>query len=155
MTDHNSVQVLAEQELEDPIVCYVIVRQALNMSVGKCCAQTAHLGQLLVLDYLQLEQDINWTSVAHGDRTEQTKSEQLILFKQWLNADYRKVVLRADEKEWNKLKELSDVRKVIVIDNGKTELPPQTETETETVIGFYPMVKSQAPKLINRLQVLK
>lgn len=59
--------------------------------------------------------------------------------------------MKADEKEWVKLKNDNDLYTVIVKDLGLTELEP----DTETVIGVYPMFKSQAPKIIKRLQLLK
>jgi peptidyl-tRNA hydrolase len=40
---------------------------------------------------------------------------------------------------------------IIVVDAGLTEIKP----DSETVIGVHPMRKSEAPKLIKRLQVLK
>ena len=75
--------------------------------------------------------------------------DKIDLFDNWIKSAVRKVVLKADEKEWIKLKELPD--SVLIIDAGFTELNPNTET----VIGFWPMYKDQAPKIIKRLQLLK
>jgi peptidyl-tRNA hydrolase len=60
--------------------------------------------------------------------------------------------LKADEKEWIKLKqEIKDQPHVIVRDAGLTELEPGTET----VIGLWPVRKSKRSKTVARLQVLK
>lgn len=40
---------------------------------------------------------------------------------------------------------------VLVVDAGLTEIP----SGSETVIGLWPMRKSQVPKTVKRLQVLK
>ena len=72
------------------------------------------------------------------------------LFKEWLDGSFRKVVLKSDDKEWIKIKSLIS-NKVLVIDAGLTELNPQTET----VVGLFPIRKSNVPKIIKRLQTLK
>ncbi len=145
MTDHNSSEEVAKRaNQEDPIIMYLIVRESLGMSIGKTAAQCAHASQMLLLnhfDLLQKDHDDDWIL-----------TEETSMFTEWLNTSFRKVVLRAGEKEWIKLKaELSKDQIVVVIDAGLTELAPQTET----VIGVIPMRKSEVPKLIKRLQVLK
>jgi peptidyl-tRNA hydrolase len=60
------------------------------------------------------------------------------------------VVLKADQKEFEKLKDLPNFH-VLVKDNGLTEVV----AGTETCICFLPMKKSLAPKPIKRLQTLK
>ena len=136
MVDHDAPEEVAKREDQvDPLVMYLVVRQELNMSMGKTAAQCSHAAQMILLRYFE-----------NGEM-------EVPKMKLWLDGSFRKVVLRADEKEWIKLKELMDEvdGKVIVIDAGLTELNPHTET----VIGFYPMYKSQRPKIIKRLQVLK
>ena len=68
-----------------------------------------------------------------------------------MSSSFRKVVLRASDKEWVKLKEEFNGSMVLVIDAGLTEIP----SGSETVIGLFPMRKSQCSKTIQRLQVLK
>ena len=153
----------------DPAVCYLIIRSSLNMSVGKSCAQVGHAVGMLMLKYFEaksrfhdllknMEPTLGLT--AHGliAQTEKFKllqiehadlSEKLATFNEWLNGSYGKIVLKADDKEWIKLKELPN--HVLVIDNGLTEIP----AGSETCIGLPPMRKSQAPKTIKRLQLLK
>lgn len=127
----------------DPIVMYLVVREALGMSVGKTAAQCAHASQMLQLLYHRKTWQ-HWLDT----------TPRIELFEQWLNSSYCKVVLRADEKEWENIKGsffIEGETGVIVVDNGLTELEPGTET----VIGLWPMHKSQAPKIVKRLQVLK
>jgi peptidyl-tRNA hydrolase len=86
------------------------------------------------------------------DAVETCKPEpRFALFAEWLDTSFRKVVLRADDKEWEKVKACPDITYVIVRDAGLTEV----EAGSETVIGVFPLRKSQAPKIIKRLQVLK
>lgn len=136
---------------EDPIIMYLIVRESLGMGVGKTAAQCAHASQMLLLKHIELDADVNWTQVAHGNEEEKIKSEQVMLFKSWLNSSFRKVVLKADDKEWAKLKEAMESVDVMVVDAGLTEIEPGSET----VIGLHPMRKSLVGKVVKRLQVLK
>ena len=132
---------------EDPIVMYLVVRESLGMGVGKTAAQCAHATQILTLNYIrELADDAE--SILDGTNTIGLNSE-LLIFKNWLNSSFRKVVLRADDKEWEKLKQLPN--HVLVVDSGKTEIAPGSET----CIGFWPMLKSERPKLLTRLQALK
>ena len=123
----------------DPWVVYLIVRESLGMSIGKTAAQAGHAVEYICRECLgTTDADKEW--------------ERQATFKSWTTeGNSRKVVLRADEKEWVKLKEEFKDNCVIVIDFGFTELAPHTET----VIGLFPLLKSQAPKLIKRLQALK
>ena len=125
--------------IEDPIVMYLIVRENLGMSVGKTCAQVGHAVQMICLEAF------------NAVRYPEYGSELMPLFDEWIKSGYRKVVLRADDKEWEKIKEQCKYNIVVVIDNGLTEIAPNSET----VIGLYPMKKSSVPKVIKRLQVLK
>ena len=52
MTDHTSPEaIVARKDQEDPIVMYLIVRESLNMSIGKTAAQVGHAVQMLHLKY--------------------------------------------------------------------------------------------------------
>jgi len=147
---------------EDPIVMYLIVHETLNMSTGKTAAQCAHASQMLTLEYFEkkdksreLQKQIQKTTdpdelrVMKGIYAEH--SRKLSIFGEWLQGSFRKVVLRADDKEWNKIKEDYGDHMIMVVDAGLTEIP----SGSETVIGLWPMRKSQAPKTVKRLQVLK
>ena len=149
--DHNSIEaVAARSSQQGPLIMYLVVKESLNMSIGKTAAQCAHAAQMLMLKYFELESDArnNTPTVYHQLMTK----EPLVLFDNWLNSSFRKVVLRANDKEFEKLKkELSPNTTVIVVDAGLTEIA----AGTETVIGLFPIHKSQSPKCLKRLQVLK
>lgn len=145
--DHNSPEaVAARANQEDPIVMYLIVRESLGMSIGKTAAQVGHAVGMLHLKYSEFEA-MNTAGWLDGKNTTYYRD-----FEAWLSGSFRKVVLSADEKEWAKLKaELPLDDFVMVTDAGLTEI----SAGSDTVIGVMPMYKSQCPKVIKRLQVLK
>jgi peptidyl-tRNA hydrolase len=130
---------------DDTIAMYLIVRESLNMSIGKTAAQCSHAAQKLQIKFEEVEGKILCSENDQDDDTHQN------LYEEWLNNDYPKIVLKADEKEWIKLKESLSNYDVLIIDSGRTELLPNTET----VIGIFPMRKNMRCKLLKRLQVLK
>lgn len=160
MKDYNSPEeVIARANQEDPTIMYLIVREDLGMSIGKTAAQCAHASQMLTLKYFTILKSMHpffkkYMSIIEGDNLVENVQlkEKMSLFDAWLDSSFRKVVLKADDKEWKKIKEhfVSDDR-VLVIDAGLTELEPGSET----VIGLWPMKRSNVPKIIKRLQVLK
>ena len=148
MVDYNdSAQVELRKNQEDPIVMYLIVREELGMSIGKTAAQCAHASQMLQLKFNELEKEdmCGWANDADLARKK--------IFQEWLDGSFRKVVLKADDKEWHKvqLAFVEGVMRVTVVDAGLTEVNPNTET----VMGIWPMRKSEVPKVLKRLQVLK
>lgn len=148
MINHNSPEaVAARSNQEDPIIMYLVVRESLNMSIGKTAAQCAHASQMLLLKYF----DFVLLDTTSDNRLPPFSRETAELFKEWLDGSFRKVVLKANESQWKKLKEYNHTQYIMVIDNGLTEIPQGSET----VIGLYPMHKSVAPKLVKRLQTLK
>lgn len=147
---------------EDPIVMYLIVRETLNMGVGKTGAQCAHASQMLTLKYFEMKDELNkyhkQISALVDDNAKdamQNKrlavSRKLSIFGEWMASSYRKVVLRASDKEWLKLKSEFADQMVMVVDAGLTEIP----SGSETVIGLWPVRKSQVSKTVKHLQVLK
>lgn len=123
-------------------VVYIIVNKDLNMSLGKTCAQVGHAIQYLCQRYFSI-----WHSheKAPTERTENLISDYL----EWsVEGQSTKIVLGADSKEFNKLKE-SELEPFIVTDAGKTELIPGTET----ILCFWPMEKD-SNKMIKRLRLL-
>lgn len=141
----------ARASQEDPIIMYLIVRESLNMGVGKTAAQCAHASQMLLLKYLGLQQSFDYTAAAHDEPHMKEAFYSLVTFKTWLDSSFRKVVLKADDKEWAKLKEAMTPMDVVVVDAGLTEIEPGSET----VIGLHPVNKSLVSKVVKRLQVLK
>ena len=142
MTNYNSQEKIDQRANQiDPIIMYLVVRESLNMSAGKACAQCAHASQMLLIKYFDMKYNANIENL-----------NKIRLFDDWLNTSFRKVVLVAKENQWNKLKEeLSKNDYIIVTDNGLTEVAPQTDT----VIGILPIIKSTCPKIIKKLQTLK
>jgi peptidyl-tRNA hydrolase len=131
-----------EPTTDDPLIVYLVVRESLNMSIGKTSAQCGHAIQLLMQSYF----DLHFSFPKHDT---DAKLRRVIY---WLRKDlpgkYRKVVCRADEKEWVKLKE--ELEHTVVIDSGLTEIEPNSET----VLVFWPMYRSERTKTLKRLRLL-
>lgn len=165
MKDYDSDEAREERaSQEDPIVMYLIVHESLGMSTGKTAAQCAHASQMLTLTYFRmkeasskLQKALSVPKMEPKDRGEgyglyAEMAPYISIFGEWMASSFRKVVLRASDKEWNKLKEeFKDKNMALVVDAGLTEIP----SGSETVIGLWPMRKSQVPKTVKRLQVLK
>jgi PTH2 family peptidyl-tRNA hydrolase len=163
MKDHNSPEAVAERAAqEDPIVMYLIVHETLGMSTGKTAAQCAHASQMLTLDYFETKDKSRALQKKIMETTDEDEvhvmkalyaeqNRKLSVFGEWLQGSFRKVVLRADDKEWAKIQKDYGNHMIMVVDAGLTEIA----AGSETVIGLWPMRKSQRPKTIQRLQVLK
>lgn len=163
MVDHDSPEEVAKRaSQEDPIVMYLVVRESINMSIGKTAAQCAHSSQMLQMKYEEIKNASRDLQKQISQLVENDKkgmlseykaiAPQISIFGEWMASSFRKVVLKADEKEWQRLKEEIKIQShVIVRDAGLTELEPGTET----VIGLWPIRKSQVSKTVKRLQVLK
>ena len=149
MKDHNSPEEVAKRiNQEDPLIMYLIVREFIDMSPGKAAAQCAHAAQMLLLKYHEFV--IMDLTGEGGVALPPFSRETYELFQKWLAGSFRKVVLKADENKWKRIKEtIRDRNIVLVIDAGLTELDPGTET----CIGLYPLYKSTAPKIVKRLRV--
>ena len=79
---------------------------------------------------------------------------KLAIWNEWLHNSFRKVVLTANDAKWAKLKtKLSElgIEHVLVVDSGLTEIP----YGSETVIGIWPIRKSEQPQVLKKLQTLK
>lgn len=140
-----SVKARASQD--DPIIMYLVVRTDLNMSAGKIAAQCGHAVGFgaIQFDYLK---SLPETFV---EGTEENKA--FLMYEAWLNNSYRKVVLDANDKKWNKLKEhyKDSGLLFVVVDAGLTEVDPNTET----VAMIWPMKRSSAPQVLKKMQTLK
>jgi len=124
---------MENKETDDPIVLYLIIRESLNMSTGKIAAQVGHAVQKICdeIDFFNREvEDLYYDWIWHHQNA--------------------KVVLRADDKEWEKIKEEYKDRMVLVIDAVRTEI----KAGSETCIGLCPMRKSERSKTLKRLQLL-
>ena len=120
------------------------------MGAGKIGAQIGHAVQMVMLRHLELERDAweNQTSPAHPTDREAIQKFRNVM-EEWLRTSFRKVVLKADDKEWAKIK--LEVSVYVVKDAGLTEV----ESGSETVMALWPMRKSGVPKIVKRLQILK
>lgn len=142
---------------EDPWVMYLIVNQDLNMSAGKACAQVGHGVEYLVEQFYKMDRQIEAMFIGCDPKKimDIKVPPELALkcdaFTSWRKEAHRKVVLKANSKEFEKLKEEYKDNMVLVRDAGYTEVPEGSET----VIGLWPIRKSQASKLVQRLQTLK
>jgi peptidyl-tRNA hydrolase len=146
---------------EDPIVVYIIVRENLGMSLGKSCAQVGHACQTLIVQYYEFKdysRELMKQINAIGNSREQVdklklnyaeNGRKISIMGEWMKSSVRKIVLKADDKEWAKIKaEFPDC--VLIIDAGLTEIP----SGSETVICLWPQYRSKSSKIIKRLQVL-
>src|ERR1700735_4104059 len=77
----------------DPLVMYLVVRESLNMGAGKVGAQCAHGAQMLLMEHINR---------MNGPGDYQFR-EQATIFQQWLDQSFRKVVLKADDREFQKI----------------------------------------------------
>src|SRR5579885_1094421 len=136
---------------EDPIVMYLVVHE-IGMSAGKTAAQCGHAVGMLHIK--QSEQERKFFLGHEHDIQEPPQPTNLKIWDEWLHNSFRKVVLTANDAKWAKLKaklpELG-IEHVMVVDSGLTEIP----YGSETVIGIWPMRKSQQPQVLKKLQTLK
>jgi len=160
MEDRNSPEAMAARASQpDPIVMYLVVRESLGMGVGKTAAQCAHASQMLQLKFNTLEKELDnfkgleesFGSLSPAEAASWAEIHpQYYVFQQWLDTSFRKVVLRASDHQFERLKS-EVINHIVVIDAGITEIAPGSQT----VIGLWPMYRSLAPKFVQKLQVLK
>lgn len=116
---------------------YLIIKQSLNMSKGKSCAQVGHAVMGVVETHCKL------TKQNPDNKFEKSCYNDFDAYAEW-RKDCTKIVLKATDDQWEKLKKLPCF---IVVDSGYTEIPPNSET----VIAFWPMRKHEAPEIIKGL----
>lgn len=130
-------------------VMYLCVRESLGMTGGKLSAQVGHgvsgiLSELRKLEWKYFKGENSLEEIFR----EAGKDREIML--EWLETEnWTKVTLGVDENKWEDIKKLPN--SFVVVDGGFTELPPNTET----VVAFWPMIKSSAPQLIKDLKPLK
>ena len=90
----------------DPYVMYLIIRESLSMSSGKIGAQCAHGAQIVLMNYYRINKmSSHLINDVDQDEPELMRlSENLRNMQAWLNSRIRKVVLKANDKEWEKIK---------------------------------------------------
>lgn len=180
MIDYDSPEQVALRKGQgDPIIMYLVVRESLGMSAGKLAAQAGHVVDMVFHQFLREagfqgfqrimghESPEGPVAVNRYEPAEDPTTGELVyvphtpetqamlarheLYIQWRRTSFRKVTLGADEKEWAKVKASQELTYQVVRDAGLTEVEPGSET----VMAVWPMHKSQAPKVLKRLQVLK
>lgn len=119
-------------------VMYLVVRTSLGMSPGKLGAQIGHAVEMIIEDY---------ATDAHGIRTPE-QCERLNATRLWKSESRTKILLAADDKEFDRAKALPGA--VVVVDLGRTEIA----ANSETVVGLWPMKRSERPGWFKRLRVL-
>ncbi len=139
----------------------IIVRKDLKMSIGKICSQVSH-GSMAFLT--NLIRNRNYTmpvskgSLKEWDEPSAEDDSKIVgydfeyvfdkdLYEQWINGEFTKCVLQAKNKnqllkakimaEELGMKEGEDF--FCIYDNCHTELEPEEDGRTLTVIGFKPM----------------
>jgi peptidyl-tRNA hydrolase len=133
---------------EDPIVLYLIVRESLNMSAGKACAQVGHAVQNIMMHYFAAQV----LKAKVKDTTLPTvELDHITITTAWLGQDARKVVLKASEKEWAALLLELGTNCVVVKDNGLTEIA----AGSQTVIAIWPNYKSKRSNIVKWMSALK
>lgn len=127
-------------ETDDPIIQYIVVRESLGMSPGKLGAQIGH-AIMLFMEGLAAVQ----ATVPASDHN----SGVLGLATEWRRTDYTKIVKRADDKEFERVR-LEHQPNFVVVDLGRTEIA----AGSETVMAFWPMRRSAQSKTLKRLRLL-
>jgi peptidyl-tRNA hydrolase len=137
---------------EDPIALYLIVRESLDMGAGKMVAAGGHIVEKIMDKYWRFELYCaveNALPPPEKPATPNLKNiERAILVRNWKKTGGRKITLKADDKEWVKLKEEFGEDLFVVQDAGLSEVPEGSET----CCGVWPMHKSKRPKILTRLQ---
>lgn len=125
----------------------IIARKDLNMSPGKLAAQVSH-GSMAFLTTLMRENkpDILWEKNNLGTYIVKFPFSKPI-YDEWIKGEFTKCVLQAKNKnqllkaktiaESLNMKEGQDF--FLIKDNCHTELEPEEDGRTLTVIGFRPM----------------
>lgn len=119
--------------MESEIKQVIIIRTDLGMSTGKKCAQACHAA----------------ISASNLVRTKQQK-----IWKDWLNAGQKKVVLKIrSEDELKRLHfqcEKASISSYMIRDAGLTQLEPGTTT----ALGIGPVESSKVDKITGDLKLL-
>lgn len=124
----------------------IIARKDLNMSPGKLAAQVSH-GSMAFLSWFirnNVDEDGHidaWVDVG--------------IYEQWINGEFTKCVLQAKNKnQLLKAKTMAEELGMVegedfwlIHDNCHTELEPEEDGRTLTVIGFKPMDSEVVDKI--------
>ena len=144
---------------EDELRMYLVVNTDLNMGLGKTGVQIGHAVEYLLdkrdelLAKCDMWQDMLACSLI-GDLSPSIGDlcwRRAVEFNTWKHQSHCKISLAANTDEFNQVKEENPDNHVVVVDAGRTEIKPGAET----VIGLYPMKKSDRSKTLQALKPLK
>lgn len=124
------------------LVMYLVVKKSLGMSAGKVGAQCGHAVEMLLTEYFR---------DPRGDDTPTVR--RIEAMSSWLCESRVKVVLGADDAAWDELVEsvgAAGIRGVVVIDEGRTEIAP----DSATVVGLWPFKRCDSPSVVAGLRPL-
>lgn len=121
----------------------IIARKDLNMSSGKLAAQVSH-GSMAFL--IWMIRDNSHPLACQGEYESKFRIEN-DLYEQWIDGEFTKCVLQAKNKnQLLKAKTMAEELGMkegkdfwLIYDNCYTELEPEENGRTLTVIGFKPM----------------
>jgi peptidyl-tRNA hydrolase len=134
--------------IPDELRAYFVINTDLKMSIGKTAVQLGHAVQYL-LD--KRDEVLRACDHLYGLDIEKKLLDQAFRFNEWKNgASHCKIALAANTDQFRLIKELYADSCVVVRDAGRTEITPGSET----VIGLYPMRKSERSKLLEGLRLL-
>lgn len=112
-------------------VMYLIVRTDLKMSKGKIAAQCGHAVQKLILGQVSSNLLNNYINSVHPKICLKINTEQ----------DMDEIALYCKN---------NNIYHSIVIDVGRTQVPPNSKT----VLGVGPILRSEVPDIIKNLKLL-
>jgi peptidyl-tRNA hydrolase, PTH2 family len=112
-------------------VMYILINKSLPMKKGKIASQVGHAVQKITEYCLKNKKD---------------------LYDKYCANSYAKVVLKVPNEEvmLKILYELKDIHKSYVVDEGRTQIKPNSLT----AIGFIPMAKKDIPSCLKELKLL-
>jgi peptidyl-tRNA hydrolase len=145
-----------DEDTDDPPVMYLVVRTDLKMSGPKIAVQVGHGVQIFMQVYMMMSavNQLGLKELPPEDGEERPFTEEEMetfrLTGVWLKTNYTKILLGADDHEFAKIKQDHDAH-VPVVDLGRTEVAPNTET----MIVLPPMRKSSRSSLLKRLRLLE
>lgn len=123
------------EQVQDEIVQYLIINSDLTMSSGKVGAQTAHAERRVTHNIMKMAAPYYCDIAKLEDMPKVVQN-----YIEWSNGEEKKITLKASEKELRELLAKYGDQIVHVIDNGHTEIPPNSLT----VVALNPMKKSEA-----------
>ena len=130
----------------------IIARKDLDMSPGKLATQVSHGSMAFLTDLIKKKTELRWRYLKSLNNNVKeyfyvAANIECEVFEQWIDGEFTKCVLQAKNKnqllkaktmaEELGMKEEEDFW--LIFDNCHTELEPEEDGRTLTVIGFKPM----------------